>query len=68
MSQLGKQAIVIHILTNISRIKGNKTMTFAQLIKCNVRNILKKSYEKCGRETNPRAFSEKLKLSILLNQ
>ena len=34
-----------------------------------MRNIfLKKSYAKCGGETNPRPFSEELKLSISLDQ
>ena len=44
-------------------------MKFGQLIECNIRNIfLEKSYTKCGGETSPRAFSEKLKLNISLNQ
>ena len=44
-------------------------MIFGQLIECNMRNIfLEKSYTKCGGETSPRFFSEKLKLSIYLNQ
>ena len=44
-------------------------MKFGQLIECNIGNIfLEKSYTKCGGETNPRPFSEKLKLSISLNQ
>ena len=30
--------------------------------------FLEKSYTKCGRETSPRAFSGKLKLSISLSQ
>ena len=30
--QPGQQAIVIHILSNISRSKGNQTMKFGQLI------------------------------------
>ena len=30
--------IVIHILPNISRSKGNQTKKFGQLIKCNMRN------------------------------
>ena len=30
--------------------------------------ILKKSYTKCGRETRPRLFSGKLKLSMSLDQ
>ena len=44
-------------------------MKFDQLIDCNIRNIfLEKSYTKWGRETTPRLFSEKLKLSIFLDQ
>ena len=68
-SQPGLQAIVIHILPNISRSKGNQTMKFGQLIECNMRNIfLKKSYTKCDGETSPRPFSEKLKFSVSLDQ
>ena len=52
--------ILIHILPNISRSKGNQTIKFAQLIECKMRNIfLEKSYAKCGAETSPRLFSEK---------
>ena len=62
-SQLVEQTIVIHILPNILRSKGNQTIKFGQLIECNMRNIfLEKSYTKCGGETSPRPFSEKLKL------
>ena len=44
-------------------------MKFGQLIEYNTRNIfLEKSYSKCGRETSPRPFSVKLKLSISLEQ
>ena len=68
-SQPGYQAIVIHILPNIWRSKGNQTMTFGQLIECNMTNIfIEKSYTKCGGETSHRLFSEKLKLSKYLNQ
>ena len=68
-SQPGLQTIAIHILPNISRSKGNKTMKFGQLIECSMRNIfLEKSSTKCGGETSPRLFSEKLKLSISLDQ
>ena len=57
------------MLPNIWRSKGNQTMKFGQLIECNMRNIfLEKSYTKCGGETSPRSFSEKLKLSISLDQ
>ena len=44
-------------------------MKFDQLIECNIRNIfLEKSYTKCYGETSPIPFSEKLKLSISLDQ
>ena len=44
-------------------------MKFGQLMECNVRNIfLEKSYKKCVAETSPKLFSEKLKLSISLDQ
>ena len=40
-----------------------------QLIECNMRNIfVEKSYTKCGGETSPTPFSEKLKFSISLDQ
>ena len=57
------------MLPNISRSKGDQTMKFGQLIEYNMRNIfLEKSYTKCGRETSPRPFSEKLSLNISLDQ
>ena len=44
-------------------------MKFGQLIESNMRDIfLKNSYTKCDGETSPRPFSEKLKLSISLDQ
>ena len=43
--QHGQQTIVILIFPNFSRGKGNQTMKFGQLIKCNMRNIFfEKSY------------------------
>ena len=39
-SQIETQTIVINILSNISKSKGNQTMKFVQLIEYNVRNIL----------------------------
>ena len=42
-SQLGKQTIAIHILTNISRSKGNQVMEFYQLIGYNIRNVFLKN-------------------------
>ena len=68
-SQPGKQTIAIHILTNISRSKGNQAIKFGQIIEYNTRNIfLEKSYTKRGRETISRPFSKKSKLGISLNQ
>ena len=53
------------MLPDIARSKGNQAVTLGQLIAYNIRNIfLEKSYAKCGGETSPRPFSEKLKLSI----
>ena len=44
-------------------------MKFGQLIDYNVRIIfIDKGYKKCGGETGPRPFSEKLKSSISLDQ
>ena len=39
MSQLGLQTIVMHILLNIARSKGNQAMKFDQLTEYNMRNI-----------------------------
>ena len=51
-SKRGKQTVAIHILSNISKSKGNETMEFCQLIVYNMRNIfLEKSYPKCGGKT-----------------
>ena len=59
----------MHILSNISRSKGNQTMKFRQLIKYNMSNtFLEKSHTKCGGVTGPRPFAVKLKLSISLDQ
>ena len=67
-SQPGKQVIEIHILPNISRSKGNKTMKFDQLIGYN-RNIFpEKSFTKWDGETIPSPFSKKPKLNIPLDQ
>ena len=56
-SQPGKKTVVIHILPNISRSKGNQTMKFGQLIECNI--FLEKSYTKCGGEIILRPFYKK---------
>ena len=61
--------IAIHILPNISRSKDNQTMKFGHLIEYNIRNLfIEKSYTKCGKETIPRPFHEKSKLSLSLDQ
>ena len=68
-SQHGKQIIVIRILPNISRSRGNKTIKFGQVIEYNPRNIfLEKLFSKCSEETSPRPFSKKSKLSMYLDQ
>ena len=42
-------------MPNISRGKENQTMKIGQLIEYNLKSIfVKKSYTKCGGETNPR--------------
>ena len=62
-SHPGQQTLVIHILYNIPRSKGNQTMKFGQLIEYNMRNIfLVISYTKCAGETIPRPFSKKIKI------
>ena len=44
-------------------------MKFGQLVERDMRNIfLEKLYTKCGGETSPRPFSEKLKVSMSLDQ
>ena len=68
-SQPEKQIIPMHILINISRSKGSKTIKFGQLIECKMRNIfLQKPFVKRGRETIPRLFSKNSKLSLSLDQ
>ena len=44
--QPGKQAIVIHVLPNISRSKDNQTMKFGQPIEYDLRNIFLKKIKK----------------------
>ena len=68
-SQPGQQTIAIHILTNISRSKGNQAIIFGQLTERNMRNIFfEKSYTKCDGDTIPRLFPKKSKLSISRDQ
>ena len=43
-SQTGQQVITIHIVSNMSRSKGNQAMKFGQLMKYNIGNtFLEKS-------------------------
>ena len=50
-SQSGQQTILIHLLPNISRSKGDQALKFGQLIEFNMRNIfLEKSFTKYGGE------------------
>ena len=61
--------IVIQILPNISRKKGNQAMKFGQLTEYKIRHIfLEKPYTKCGEETITRPFCRKSKLIISLDQ
>ena len=53
-SQTGSQIIVICILTNMSRSKGNQAMKFGLFIEYNT-----KSYTRCGEESIPIPFSKK---------
>ena len=45
-SDTGKKIVLIHILLNISRIKDNQKMEFAQLIENNMINIFFENYAK----------------------
>ena len=65
-SQVGKQTIPIHILSNISRSKGNQKMKFGQSTEYNTRNIfVEKSYRKCVKETIPKPLSKNQNLAYL---
>ena len=56
-SQSGWQTIAIHILTNISRSKGNQSKKFGQLTEYNLKNIfLEKSYAKWVEKIFPDTF------------
>ena len=67
-SQIGQKIIEIHILSNISKVKGNRTMKFGRLIEYNMRNtFLEKSCTKCGGGAGSRSFYKKMKLNISLD-
>ena len=43
-SQHGNKTILIHLLPDISKSKGNLTMKFGQLIDYNMRNVFLKNH------------------------
>ena len=54
-----EKMIIIHILPEISKSKGNQTVKFGQLLQYNIRNIfLEVSCTKFGGETSPRPFTK----------
>ena len=64
-SQTGQQIIPIHILSNISRGKGNQEISFGQLIKHNIRNkFLQQSCRKWSSGTSARSLFFKKELYI----
>ena len=69
-SQPGKQIIVIHILPNISRRKGNQTMKLGQSVEYNMRDIfLEKSFTICGgQKLLPHPFLNNQNWTISLEQ
>ena len=53
----GQQIITMHILSNISRSKGNQTIKFGQLIECSMNSIfLEKLHTKCGGEPSQKSL------------
>ena len=69
-SQPEQEAITIHILTNISRSKGNQAMKFIHLIEHNMRNIffLKNHTQNANQILFLVSFLKKMKLKISLDQ
>ena len=58
-SKTEQQIIAVHILSNISRNKGNQAKKFGQLIKYNMGNIfVEKPYTKCAGKASPSPFHE----------
>ena len=69
MPQTGKKIIAIHILSNISKSKGNQRMKFGQLIEYNMENIfLEKSNTKCREKLVPDTFTKNSNLNTSLDQ
>ena len=64
--QTGQQIIKIHILSDISRSKGNQTVKFGQLIEYNKKNIcLEKSYKNVMEKLVLDAFKKNQNLAYL---
>ena len=55
-SQPGYQTLLIHILPNNSRSKGNQTMKFGQLIEYNMRKVFKNHTQNMLDELVPDPF------------
>ena len=67
-SQTGQQIYSKHMLSKISRSKGNQKIKFGQLTENKMRNIvLEKSCTKYGGEASTRRSYKKLKLNISLD-
>ena len=62
MSQPGEQTIAIHIMTNISRSKGNWAMTFGQLIEYNLRKIFLKNHTQMWWRNYSQTLFQKIKI------
>ena len=65
-SQTEQKITAIHMVSNISRSKGNQTIKFSQSIEYSMGNIfLEKPHTKCRGEASSRSFYKKSKLIIL---
>ena len=68
-SPTGKQISTIHVLPNVSRNKGNQTMSFGHLIEYNMKKYFsRKTIHKNGGKTSPTPFSKKQKYSMSLEE
>ena len=65
-SQLGKQTIAIHKLSNIARGKGNQEMKFGELIKYNIINIFLENHtQNVVEKLFPDPFPKKSKIEVI---
>ena len=68
MSQTGQEIITIHILSDISRSKGNQTIKFGPLINITLNNnLFEKLCTKCNGQARRRPFYKNTSLSISLD-